>query len=183
MAAGSYHSLLLKCDGTVAACGSNGSGQCNIPALDENLTNTQVAAGSYHSLLLKSDGTVPACGSNDKGQCNIPSLKTWTEWFSGSSSQEKYVAAQASNKRGSPLLLQAAFEGNVITLFRLNGETECELVFDAQDYFTDVQMRMASALRLAQNNFDVIFPSGQQLSNLVQAQPLARIDSLVKFDR
>ena len=30
--------MLLKSDGTVAACGFNGPGQCDIPALDEGLT-------------------------------------------------------------------------------------------------------------------------------------------------
>merc|ERR1712232_187743 len=69
--AGGQHSLLLKSDGTVVACGDNTYGQCNIPVLDEGLTYSQVAAGRRHSLLLTSDGTVAACGENNQGQCNI----------------------------------------------------------------------------------------------------------------
>ena len=38
VAAGSCHTVLLRCDGTAVACGSNSVGQCNIPALDGVLT-------------------------------------------------------------------------------------------------------------------------------------------------
>ena len=47
-------------------------GQCNIPALDGQLTYTQVAAGHHHTVLLRSDGSALACGANQFGQCNIP---------------------------------------------------------------------------------------------------------------
>ena len=50
VAAGVLHSLLLRSDGTVVACGSNSKGQCNIPALDEGITYTQVAAGTLLSV-------------------------------------------------------------------------------------------------------------------------------------
>ena len=58
-----------------------------------------------------------------------------------------------------------------------------EWVLDTIDSVTNLQMRLAEALQLAQHTFDVIFPSGEQLSNLVQAQPSAHIDSLVNFDK
>merc|ERR1711988_1554048 len=64
----------LKSDGTVAAIGYNGQGQCDIPELEAGLTYTQVAAGVSHSLLLKSDGTAAAIGYNGSGQCDIPKL-------------------------------------------------------------------------------------------------------------
>ena len=73
-AAGGYHTVLLKSDGTAAAFGDNDSGQCNIPALPEGVTYTQAAAGGVHTVLLKSDGTAAAFGSNIYGQCNIPVL-------------------------------------------------------------------------------------------------------------
>jgi alpha-tubulin suppressor-like RCC1 family protein len=80
IAAGGYHSLALKNNGTVYAWGYNNYGQLgngnkinsSIPILINNLTNvTAVAAGTHHSLALKSDGTVWAWGRNDYGQLGI----------------------------------------------------------------------------------------------------------------
>jgi alpha-tubulin suppressor-like RCC1 family protein len=79
---GVFHSLFLKTNGTVYACGFNGIGQLghgtttniNLPVqvkLDENTFLTDISAisgGYYHSLFLKSDGTVYACGYNYRGQ-------------------------------------------------------------------------------------------------------------------
>ena len=56
------------------ACGRNGVGQCDIPALAEGVTYTQISSGSDHTLLLLSDGTAVACGSDFDGQCSIPAL-------------------------------------------------------------------------------------------------------------
>jgi hypothetical protein len=70
VAAGGYHSLALKSDGTVVAWGGNTSGQANVPA---GLTNAMaIAAGGYHSLALKSDGTVVGWGDNSTGEISIP---------------------------------------------------------------------------------------------------------------
>ncbi len=77
IAAGSYHSLALKSDGTVWAWGSNTNGQLgdntiierHTPVQVSNLTGvTAIAGGYYHSLASKSDGTVWAWGSNASGQ-------------------------------------------------------------------------------------------------------------------
>ena len=77
ISAGGLHSLFLKNDGTVWACGYNSSGQAgingysvvNTPMQITSLSNiVAVEAGYYHSLFLKNDGTVWACGSNFKGQ-------------------------------------------------------------------------------------------------------------------
>lgn len=77
VSAGYLHSLFLKSDGTIYACGYNlrgelGNGtitQSNYAILITSLTNiVQVSAGYYHSLFLKSDGTVLSCGRNEKGQ-------------------------------------------------------------------------------------------------------------------
>ncbi|MHB1421144.1 MAG: RCC1 domain-containing protein, partial [Bacillota bacterium] len=76
-AAGYYHSLALKTDGTVWAWGLNGYGQLGdntttnrlAPVQVSGLTNVvAVAAGNSHSLALKSDGTVWAWGLNSSGQ-------------------------------------------------------------------------------------------------------------------
>ena len=70
LAAGDYHSLGLKADGSIVAWGYNGYGQCNVPA--PNTGFTAVAAGSSHSLGLKADGSIVAWGYNHYGQCNVP---------------------------------------------------------------------------------------------------------------
>ncbi len=74
---GYNHSLVLKSDGTVWACGSNSYGQLGDGSTTDSNTLIQVsdladitdiAGGQYHSLALKSDGTVWAWGSNSYGQ-------------------------------------------------------------------------------------------------------------------
>ena len=72
VAAGGWHTVGLRTDGTVLAVGSNSSGQCNVTSWTEII---QVTAG-LHTVGLKSDGTVAAVGNNDHGQCNVTS---WTE--------------------------------------------------------------------------------------------------------
>lgn len=72
-AAGSFHTLGLKSDGTVVATGKNIDGQCNV----ESWSNiVQVAAGEAHSVGLTSEGTVVAEGNNSSGQCNVD---TWSD--------------------------------------------------------------------------------------------------------
>jgi alpha-tubulin suppressor-like RCC1 family protein len=77
VAAGSYHTLALAADGTLATWGSNSDGQLgNIPQTTANTftaspvagTYSQVAAGALHSLALRADGTLWAWGSNASGQ-------------------------------------------------------------------------------------------------------------------
>jgi len=61
IAAGWYHDLALKPDGTVVAWGDNDSHQLDVPP---DLTNVvAIAGGEHHSLVLKSDGSVVAWGS------------------------------------------------------------------------------------------------------------------------
>ncbi len=80
IAAGETHSLFLKDDGTVWACGYNASGQLGNGTLDAQNTPVQIpalthvtaiAAGSTHSLFLMDDGTAWACGNNVVGQLGI----------------------------------------------------------------------------------------------------------------
>jgi len=77
IASGYNHSLALKSDGTVWACGSNSYGQLgdgsttdsNTPVQVSDLTDIiAIAGGENYSLALKSDGTVWAWGSNGYGQ-------------------------------------------------------------------------------------------------------------------
>ena len=57
LAAGAYHNLALKSDGTVVGWGYNGEGQVSVP---DGLSNVvSVAAGFYHSLALKAEMVAP----------------------------------------------------------------------------------------------------------------------------
>jgi autotransporter-associated beta strand protein len=70
VAAGSYHSLALRSDGTVLAWGDDSDGQCDVPG---GLTDAlAIAAGGYHSLAIRANGTVLAWGGNDYGQTAVP---------------------------------------------------------------------------------------------------------------
>ena len=70
IAAGAYHSLALRADGTVIGWGDNFYGQSTPPT---NLTGViGIAAGEYHSLALKNDGTVVGWGLNGWGQATPP---------------------------------------------------------------------------------------------------------------
>ena len=74
IAAGDYHSLGLKADGSIVAWGNNGYGQCTVPS--PNTGFTAIAAGGWHSLGLKTDGSIVAWGDNWDGQCTVPSPNT-----------------------------------------------------------------------------------------------------------
>ncbi|CAK0895835.1 unnamed protein product, partial [Prorocentrum cordatum] len=65
----------VRIDGTVAACGQNAHGQCDVPALEVGVTYTHVAAGWLHTVLLRSDGTAATCGQSTHGQCDVPALE------------------------------------------------------------------------------------------------------------
>lgn len=79
IAAGFFHRVGLRKDGTVVAIGGNFDGQCNV----EQWTQiTAIACGNSHTVALHKDGTVFAIGRNSHGQCNV------SKW-----SQIKAVAA------------------------------------------------------------------------------------------
>jgi hypothetical protein len=68
LAAGDWHSLALKADGTVVAWGDDSAGQSDVPP---SLTGVAaISAGGYHSLALKADGRVVGWGANYDGQAN-----------------------------------------------------------------------------------------------------------------
>jgi alpha-tubulin suppressor-like RCC1 family protein len=85
LAAGTFHTLFLCSDGTLAACGDNNDGELGdgttaarrVPVLVNTNSGVSalfgksavaVAAGRYHSVALCSDGTTAAWGLNDYGQ-------------------------------------------------------------------------------------------------------------------
>lgn len=70
IAAGGWHNLFLKEDGTVGAWGNDAYGQRRVPPELSNVV--AIAAGYYHSLALRVDGTVVGWGSNQYGRISIP---------------------------------------------------------------------------------------------------------------
>lgn len=73
VAAGVWHTVGLKADGTVVAVGYNKYGQCDVSGWTDII---QVAAGGYHTVGLKSDGTMVAVGGNEYGECDVDG---WTD--------------------------------------------------------------------------------------------------------
>ena len=68
VAAGGYHTVGLKADGTVVAVGWNIYGQCDV---DSWTGIQQVTVGDWHTVGLQADGTVIAVGLNDDEQCEV----------------------------------------------------------------------------------------------------------------
>ena len=78
LAAGRYHTLVLKADGSAMAFGRNAYGQLGdgsttarrspVEVVALGSDNAQLAPGVFHSLVLKAVGSVMAFGRNDLGQ-------------------------------------------------------------------------------------------------------------------
>ena len=68
VAAGGYHTVGLRADGTVAATGDNFHGQCDVSNWQGIVS---IAAGDNHTVGLRADGTAVAAGSNSVGQCDV----------------------------------------------------------------------------------------------------------------
>ena len=73
VAAGFFHTVGLKNDGTMVAVGRNDYGECNVGNWTDIM---QVAAGGYHTVGLKDDSTAVAVGRNDYGECSVGN---WTD--------------------------------------------------------------------------------------------------------
>ena len=69
IAAGIFHSLALKHDGSLSAWGNNDNGQLDVPP--PNSEFVAVAAGYFHSAAVKRDGVMVIWGSNAYGQTTI----------------------------------------------------------------------------------------------------------------
>jgi len=72
IAAGTWHTVGLKSDGTVVAAGDNHFGECDVGGW---VNIVQVAAGGDHTVGVKTDGTVVAAGRNNGGCCEVDN---WT---------------------------------------------------------------------------------------------------------
>ena len=70
VSAGYFHTVGLKKNGSVVACGSNDKGQCDVGKWKNVI---QIVATDYNTAALLSDGTVVTCGFN-----KLPQTKGWT---------------------------------------------------------------------------------------------------------
>jgi Cys-rich repeat protein/parallel beta-helix repeat protein len=102
IAAGYYHTVALKSDGTLWAWGPNNNGQV-VTGTDDNRW-VAVAAGHYHNVALKSDGTLWAWGENIAGQLgdgsttyrSLPVLVgNYNKWVAVAAGQYHTVALQS----------------------------------------------------------------------------------------
>jgi len=66
------HTVGLKSDGTVVACGVNRYGQCDLSGWTDIVA---ISTGDDHTVGLRSDGTVVAKGNNESGQCDVSHWK------------------------------------------------------------------------------------------------------------
>ncbi|MBO7385233.1 MAG: hypothetical protein J6U63_02700 [Clostridia bacterium] len=89
IAAGARHTVLVRADGTVLACGDDSSGQCRV---SEWRDIVMAAAGSAHTVGLRRDGTVVACGDDSEGQCRV---SEWTDVVSVAASAFGTVALKS----------------------------------------------------------------------------------------
>ena len=107
VAAGQYHSLALRNDGTVWTWGHNYYGQLGdttttqrnaaVKVAGISSGATAIAAGSSHSLALMNDGTVSAWGNNNDGQ-----LGTGSSRYNVSPAQNLMPDVQPPLRFGSP---------------------------------------------------------------------------------
>ena len=142
--AGVYHTVLLRSDGCAVACGSNTSGQCNIPPVDEDIFYTQVSAGLGHTVLLRSDGRAVACGSNAHGRCNIPPLDAGVS----------YMQVSAGNVH--TLLLQS--DGGAVACGRNGSNGTCNIPpLDEGVWYTQVSAGVSHSLLLLCDGSAVAF--------------------------
>ena len=147
VAAGYKHTVLLQSDGKAAAFGDNWQGQCDIPALDADVTYTRVAAGPFYTVLLQSDGKAAAFGDNAKGQCDVPAL----------GADVTYTLSSRS------YILQAIVEDDVLTLFTLGGDKVCSITCLASDRLVDVQQRLSINMHCRNVHCEVALPTGTML--------------------
>ena len=78
---GSYHTFIIKNDGSIWACGNNDYGQLGLNTTDKtsftkvtaNINNDvkQIACGQYHTFIIKTDGSLWGCGYNYYNQLGL----------------------------------------------------------------------------------------------------------------
>lgn len=80
VAAGKYHGLAIRSNGSLAAWGYNDYGQCDVPEGNDFIA---IAGGSRHSIALKSDGSIVGWGDNSFSQIDVPEGNDYVAIASG----------------------------------------------------------------------------------------------------
>ena len=117
VSAGGLHSLILKTDGTLWACGDNKYGQLGDGTTTNRSTPVKVmdgvsviSGGGYHSLILKTDGSLWACGNNYKAQ-----LGTWYDGLNDICTPVKAMDGVSAISGGSYFSLILKTDGTLWT--------------------------------------------------------------------
>ena len=158
IAAGAFHSVALKSDGTVWTWGDNSDGQLgNSAIINKSLTPVQVvgpnsigfltnivaiAAGDYHTVAMKSDGTVWTWGYDNDGE-----LGNGTHTLSYGTQQMTPV--QVLNMDGSgPLTgVKAIAAGGKHTLALLRAPTTVSGIVTMRDWLGSLQQPITFQFR------------------------------------
>lgn len=113
ISAGKYHSLALKEDGTLWACGYNADGELGMGDTFDRGEFTQVgglsgvtaiAAGGQHSLVVKNDGTVWATGQNANGQLGTGNYRSQPAFVQVAAIKGKAIAVAAGDTHSLVLM-------------------------------------------------------------------------------
>ncbi len=127
LAAGGYHSLALRADGTVVAWGNNDAGQTEVPAGLDRVIG--ISAGLFHNVALRVDGTIQTWGlvyngaGYDLATKALPSLSEVTQVAAGSG----FSAALLSNgtvQAWGKILIGSIYEDAATKMSGLTGVTE-----------------------------------------------------------
>jgi hypothetical protein len=111
IAAGAYHSLALKSDGTVIAWGWDIGGQATVPA---GLSGVAKIAGGYaFSMVLKTNGTPVLWGDNSDGQTTVPTAATQVTHIAAGASHAVVLRADAITAQVARLDQDNVFTGKV----------------------------------------------------------------------
>lgn len=165
VAAGGWHTVLLRSDGTAVAFGLSFHGQCTISPLEDGLTYMQVAAGEVHTVLLRSDGTAVAFGCLDDGRCVVPSLEAG----------RAYVPCILLGSRGRRIF-QCLFDGDAITFTMLSGEPLCCIPAVAEDSLQQVLDQVTKDMQ--GQPFEFVSCSGWHLRDLLTSDAGATVSQL-----
>ncbi len=92
ISAGYNHSAAARKNGTVAAFGDNGSGQCDTGDWTKIIA---VSAGGNHTVGMTYDGYLTACGDNEYGQCDVSG---WTDIVAVSTGEGHTIGLKANGR-------------------------------------------------------------------------------------
>ena len=166
--AGATHTLLLRSDGKVVACGF--PGQCRIPALDDGLSYVEVSAGSRHSVLLRSDGCAIGCGNNDIGQCEFPATGPGI-LYGGPRSGDRVVQLEICE--------ETAANGVILACSGLAGQEVLRLEALESESALEMYRRMARELKVYLPNLRVVLPQGELLADFCRDNPAATVADVI----